>query len=74
MKEICVHRQLIIQCLEKLKNTDIFIYEDFCKDTMDLCKQLWEKVLEHRVNNKISYLNYQSIVVRNQRNLAALFL
>ena len=63
-------KQRIIQSLKKLKNTGIFIYEDFCKDTMDLRKQLWEKVLEHRANNKISYLNYRSIVVRNQRNTA----
>ena len=52
------------------KNTDIFVYEDFCKDAMDLCKQLWEKVLEHRANNKIAYLNYRSIVVRNHRNVS----
>ena len=53
-----VAKQRIIQSSKKLKNTGTFIYEDFCKDTMDLRKQLWEKVLEHRANNKISYLNY----------------
>ena len=37
---------------------------------MDLRKQLWEKVLEHRANNKIAYLNYRSIVVRNHRNVS----
>ena len=63
-------KQIIIQSSKKLKNAGIFIYEDFCKDTMDLRKQLWEKVLEHRANNKISYLNYRSIVVRNQRSTA----
>ena len=63
-------KQRIIGSSKKLKNTGIFIYEDFCKDTMDLRKQLWEMVLEHRANNKISYLNYRSIVVRNQRNTA----
>ena len=57
-------KQRIIRSSKKLKNTGIFIYEDFCKDT------LWEKVLEPRTNNKISYLNYQSIVVRNQRSMA----
>ena len=46
-------KQIIIQGSKKLKNTGIFIYENFCKDTMDLCKQLWEKVLEHQANNKI---------------------
>ena len=46
-------KQIIIQGSKKLKNTGIFIYENFCKDTMDLHKQLWEKVLEHWANNKI---------------------
>ena len=40
-------KQRIIRISKKLKNTGIFIYEEFCKDTMDLRKQLWEKVLEH---------------------------
>ena len=63
-------KQKIIQNSKKLKNTGIFVCEDFCKDTMDLRKQLWEKVLEHRANNKIAYLNYRSIVVRNHRNVS----
>ena len=61
-------KQRIIRRSKKLKNTGI--YEDFCKDTMDLRKELQEKVLERQANNKISYVNYQSIVVRNRRNKA----
>ena len=64
------NKQRIIQSSKKLKSTGIFIYKDFCKDTMNLRKQLWEKVLEHRANNRISYLKYRSILVRNQRNTA----
>ena len=48
MKEIRFHGQLFVDCStlrirssKKLKNTGIFIYEDFCKDTMDIRKQLW---------------------------------
>ena len=63
-------KQKIIRSSKKLKNIGIFIYEVMFKDTTDLRKQLWEKVLEHRVKNQISYLNYRSIVVRNQRNTA----
>ena len=51
-------KQKIIRSSKKLKNIGIFIYEVMFKDTTDLRKQLWEKVLEHRVNNQISYLNY----------------
>ena len=62
MKEIPIHRQLFVDCLDlkiskelskvwkKLKNTGI----------MGLRKQLWEKVLEYQANSKISFLNYQS--------------
>ena len=49
-------KQKIIRSSKKLKNIGIFIYEVMFKDTTDLRKQLWEKVLEHRVNNQISYL------------------
>ena len=63
-------KQKIIQKSKKLKNTGIFVYEDFCKDTMDLRKQLWEEVSEHRANNKIAYLNYRSVIVRNHRNVS----
>ena len=62
-------KQKIIQSSKRLKNSGIFVYEDFCKDTMDLRKQLWEKVLDYRAQNKIAYLNYRSIVVKNQRNV-----
>ena len=31
-------KQKIIQNSKKLKDTGIFFYEDFCKDTMDLRK------------------------------------
>ena len=39
-------KQKTIQNAKKLKDTGIFIYEDFCSDTMELLKSLWEKVLE----------------------------
>ena len=48
-------KQRIIQSSKKLKNTGIFIYEDFCKDTMDLRKQLWEKVLGHEPTTKFLF-------------------
>ena len=59
-------KQRIIRSSKKLRNTGIFIYEDFCKDTMNLCKQLWEKVFEHRANNKMSP-NYRSIKIKEMR-------
>ena len=59
-------KQKILQNTRNLKVTGIFIYEDFCDDTMKLRKSLWEQVLEHRRQNKIAYLNCRSIVVRDR--------
>ena len=60
-----VCRFLRFKC-EKLKDTGIFIYEDFCSDAMELRKSLWEKVLEYRRQGKYAYLNYRTIVVRDK--------
>ena len=60
------HKQKILQNAGNLKNTGIFIYEDFCDHTMELLKSLWEQILEHCRENKIAYLNYISIVVRDR--------
>ena len=43
-------KQKILKSAKCLKDTGIFIYEDFCKDTMDL--------------RKFAFLNYRSVVVR----------
>ena len=58
-------KQKILKNAKLLKNTGIFIYENFCKDTMELRKELWQEVLEYRRQNKFAYLNYRSIVVRD---------
>ena len=49
-----------------LKDTGIFIYEDFSEATMELRKPLWEEVLQHQQQMKIAYLNYRSIVVKDR--------
>ena len=40
-------KQQILNNAKKLRDTGIYIYEDFSKDTMDLRKTLWEKVLQY---------------------------
>ena len=42
-----------------------YIYEDFSQDTIALRKSLWEQVLEYRRQGKFAYLNYRSIVVKD---------
>ena len=50
---------------KNLKNTGIFIYEDFSKDTVELRKSLWEQVFEYQKQNKFAWLNDRSIIVRD---------
>ena len=60
-------KQKILINAKVLKDTDIFTYEDYCKDTMRVRKKLLEQVLNYRKQYKIAYLNYSSIVVHNKR-------
>ena len=55
-------KQKILINTKVLKDTSIFICEDYCKDTMSVRKKLWEQVLNH----KIAYLNYCNIFVCNK--------
>ena len=54
----------VLRNAKKLKDTGIFIYEDFSKATMELRKSLWEEVLYNRQQIKVAYLNYRSIVFK----------
>ena len=61
--------QCILNNAEKLKNTGIFIYEDFSKDTMELRKSLWEQVLEYWKQIKFACLNCRSVIVRDRNGV-----
>ena len=61
-------KQKILKNAKYLKGSGIYVYEDFCKETMELRKTLWDQVLEYQRQNKFAYLNYRSIVVRDQEN------
>ena len=60
-----IDKHKVFQNSKKLKNTGTFIYEDFSKTTIELRKSLWEEVLLHQQQDKITYLNYRSIVVKD---------
>ena len=61
-------KQKTLKNTKYLKGSGIYVCEDFCKETMELRKTLWDQVLEYRRQNKFAYLNYRSIVVRDQEN------
>ena len=52
---------------KKLKNTNIFIDEDFSPESMEYQKQLWEEVKELRTKGNIAYLNYRSVVYKGMK-------
>ena len=54
----------ILQKANKLKRTNIFINEDFSRETMELRKQLWKEVKAYRDKCRVAYLSYRTIVVK----------
>ena len=58
----------ILKNAKKLKGKNIFINEYFSHDTMELRKELWERVKKHREEGKIAYLHYRTIVVKRRNN------
>ena len=59
-------KQQILRKTELLKGTSIFINEDYCLDTVEYKKELWEEVKVLQSHGKIAYLNYRSIVSRDK--------
>ena len=49
-----------------LKGTNIFVNENYCQDTAEYSKELWEEVKILQNQEKIAYLNYRSIVSRDK--------
>ena len=62
-------REEILRNTKKLKGKNIFINEDFCYETMQYRKKLWEEVKNLGSKGKTAYFNYRSIVaVPNKSN------
>ena len=58
----------VLKNAKKLKGSNIFIDEDFCFETMQRRKVLWEEVKRLRSEGQIAFLNYRSIVVKGRRD------
>lgn len=61
-------KERILKSSNKLKNTGLYINEDFSKETIDIRKRNWEKVKEYRQQGKFAALSYDKIIVRNFRS------
>ena len=58
----------VLKNVKKLKGSNIFINEDFCFETMQRRKELWEEVKRLRCEGQIAFLHYRSIVVKGRRD------
>ena len=53
---------------DKRKGTNIFIDEDYCFETMEYKKKLWDEIRYLRSQGHIAYLNYRLIVDKGMRS------
>ena len=60
-------KERILKEARNQKPKDIWIYEDFSKETVKIRKELWEKVRELRSQNKYAILVYDKIYTRDTR-------
>ena len=51
-----------------LKVAIFLLINDFCFETMQRRKELWEEVKRLRSEGQIAFLNYRSIVVKGRRD------
>ena len=54
-------REHILKNTEHLKDTNIYIYEDFSKETMAISKSLWDKVKKVQQQGKYAVIKYDKI-------------
>ena len=59
-------KSIILKNVNKLKGSDVYINEDFSRETTELRKKLWDEVKQLRSEGKFAYLNYRSIITRDQ--------
>ena len=60
-------KELILTNARKLKDTGIFIYEDFSRETVLIRQKLWEEVKKLQDQGKYAVLNYDKILTRDFR-------
>ena len=54
-------REHILKNTEHLKDTNIYIYEDFSKETMAIRKSLWDEVKKVQQQGKYAVIKYDKI-------------
>ena len=62
------NKSMILRKVHKLKESAIFINQDFSWQTTDLRKELWKEVKQLRSESEIFYLNYRPVVTKRRNN------
>ena len=60
-------KSIILKNVNKLKGSDIYIKKDFRRETTELREKLWDEAKQLRSDGKFVYLNYRSVITRDQR-------
>ena len=56
----------ILKNCKKLKVTNVSVFGDFSKETASIRKEKWKEVLKNRKDGKISYLQYNTVICKEQ--------
>ena len=59
-------KSIIMKNINKLKGSDVHINEDFSRQTTELKKKLLDEVKQLHSEGKFAYLNYRSVITRDQ--------
>ena len=57
-------KELLFKQAKLLKGTGYFLSNDYCKNTVDIHKNLWEQVKNLRKENKRAFLGYRKIKIK----------
>ena len=59
----------ILRNYKKLKGINFSLFEDFSKETAGITKEKWKKVLKNQKDGKIFYLQYKTVICKEQNQV-----
>ena len=62
-------RDMILRKKKTLKGQQLFIKEDFCRNTIQIRNALLPELQDARRQGKYAYINYRELIVKGNRNL-----
>ena len=59
-------KSIILKNVNKVKRSDVYINEDFSRETTELRKKMWKEVKQLLSEGNFTYFNYRTIITRGQ--------